>query len=323
MSTLQESGDNGPDSPAPPKSEAEVIKRVVKKGHDIAKRAVEYTYDYKGKSQAQLKALLIERDNEMFVLAEEFLGQEARIQRLKAASLRKSKEVASMKQDAIESKDITNKLTDALLKSVNGNAAESTEPKPSGSGEPDHADGSGSDNDSDEDDVFQGPMIAGEPRALFSDREYQQKIRQMNLDELDMNAEADSMTRAIDINPEGNIFRYAVPMHLMGPIMGRQKATLRRIVNQTSTEIEPLSWVENNKRLMGFYILGAKDAIRAAVSEMIAVVRNMNKFKAKKIIKGHMKPNIGGKSSKICVHFARGNCTYGNNCRFTHKKSKK
>ncbi len=311
--------EQGPGSPAPAtKSEAELVKRTVKKGHDIAKRVVEYSYDYKGKTQAQLKSLLQERDSEMFILAEEFLDQEAKIQRLKAASQRKTREVAEMKQQAKESGDINSKLTEALLKSVS--KADTDEPIPGSSSEPEGGEANSANNSGDE-----GPAIAGEPKALFSLPEYQERIRHMNLDELVMTGEAENMVPAMQAPEAVNgVVRYPVPFHLMGLVIGRQKATLNRIINQTSTEIEPVSWVEDNIRHMGFYILGSPEAVRSAINEMIAAVRNMDKFRAKNIIKSHMsyKPG-GGKSAKLCRHFSKGHCKLGNKCRFTHKKPTK
>ena len=308
---------NRPGSPAPTKSEAELVKRNVKKGHDIAKRVTQYTYDYKGKTPAQLKALLQERDSELFILAEEFLDQEARILRLKAASQRKSREVDSMKQQANVSSELNTKLTEALLQSVRSKS--SAEPEPGTSDGTDGAGNDGAGNNSGDDE----PQIAGEPKTLYNLPEYQECIKRMNLEGLVMSNEADSMTRAIDVKPvEGTPLRYIVPMHLMGLIIGRNKITLNRIINQTSTEIEPMSWVENNERLMGFYILGSAAAIRSAINEMVAVVRNMDKTRAKKVIMSHLRPG-GGKSSKLCIHFAKGHCTYGNSCRFTHKKNAK
>ena len=238
------------------------MKRTVKTGRDIAKRVMEFSYDYKGKTLAQSKSLLLERDSEMYTLAEEFLDQEVRIQRLKAASQRKTREVADMRQQAKESGDLNDKLTEVLLKSVS--KANSDEPIPGPSTETDGTEPNSANNSGDE-----GPAIAGEPKALFSLPEYQERIRHMNLDELVMTGEAENMVPAIEAPAAVNgVVRYPVPFHLMGLVMGRQKVTLNRIVNQTSTEIEPVSWVEDNIRHMGFYILGSPEAVRYAINEM-------------------------------------------------------
>ena len=140
---------------------------------------------------------------------------------------------------------------------------------------------------------------------------------------------------------QGDILKYPVPTHLMGLIMGRQKTTLRRIIHQTSTEIEPLSWVEDGERFMGFSIQGSPSAIENAIAEMIAAIKGMDVTRAIKIIKGHIKPekkednqstktSTGSKlskpkyenptSSNICIHFKKGNCRYGINCRRSHSQ---
>ena len=157
--------------------------------------------------------------------------------------------------------------------------------------------------------------------------------------------------------PEDEPFLYAVPMHLMGIIIGRQKVTLKRIVNQTATEIEPISWVVNGARTMGFRILGAPEAISKAINQMILAIKFADNVKARKLIEAHLvtqgvkKPALtkkstpakkpapvkkqvtakpdkeqkpgGSKSGKVCVYYAKGSCTHGPNCRFLHKNTKK
>ena len=76
----------------------------------------------------------------------------------------------------------------------------------------------------------------------------------------------------------------------MGLITGRQKQTIRRIINQTSTEIEPISWSEDGGRQMGFKMLGSHESITKAIDLMVDVVRSMDVTRAQRIIKGHQRP---------------------------------
>ena len=115
-------------------------------------------------------------------------------------------------------------------------------------------------------------------------------------------------------------------------------------MNQTATEIEPISWVVGGKCVMGFKMLGSSASIKKAIDHMLLVVRKMDNAKAGKIINSHLvtlgikktekaskpDPKEGAstststsKSSKICVHYTKGTCTYGAKCRFLHKASSK
>ncbi len=100
----------------------------------------------------------------------------------------------------------------------------------------------------------------------------------------------------------------------------------------TATEIYPISWVEDDQRMMGFRILGAPDPIRRAIGEMIKAIRAVDNYRARGILTGFKKAvnqdkkkpkRVGSKSSKPCRDFKKGHCQYGDDCKFQHKKMKK
>ncbi len=326
---------SGPDSPKvndkPSASESAVLGIKPTKGHDIAKKAVEAKRDYKKHKLDQLKLAIVERDDELLLLAKEFLGQEsklidqeARINKLRRALNSKKKEVTSLITSTNEANARALKLTDALIGKVN---------KPSTSGEGAEKGDDSNESNADTSGGTQkapsaGPSAGSTPRSIFDYPEYQTKIKTLNLDQLCMKDEANTLitSEALNLNDETEI-RYEVPMHLMGHVMGRQKATINRIVAQTSTEIEPISWVtDGRERLMGFKILGATADIKRAIDEIIKTIREMEDFRAVQILKGHIKPEQGtrgGKSAKICSFFRKGFCRNGAKCGLSHRKTSK
>ena len=130
------------------------------------------------------------------------------------------------------------------------------------------------------------------PRSSFfvDDPEYQTSLKEFNYDELSMSAEADKMTPSDDVSfEEDGSLKYAVPMHLMGLLVGRQKQTMRRIMNMSSTELEQGSWTHDGLRLMGFKMLGSTEGIKKAVDLMIATIRTMESDKAASLMRNHIR----------------------------------
>ncbi len=168
-----------------------------------------------------------------------------------------------------------------------------------------------------------------------------------------MSEEAD-MTKAEDcVITEDEPLKYPVQPHLMGLLIGQQKVTLKCMINQSATEIETVSWVEEDQRVIGFEILSLVEAISKAIGLMIRTVRTMDRIRVKKIISVHIKTTDeiegrreepqrhkepprklpgkphhlgkpGSKLFKICPQFSKkGHCPYGSNCKFVHKKGNK
>ncbi len=337
---MKDTNETGPGSPATDKagqagSGEEVISPLVQ-CLELANQVVTGENDYsKQKTVTQLRATITEKDEQLKLLATEFLKQNTKVKRLQRSVVVTTKKLTVAEQSAREHTAKSEKLTEALMASSLACSALSSmsspkpgpapkeEPSKPGKPEPEPA-------------PAQEPEPELEPRSLFDHREYQDKVRSMNLDELDMNSEANSMCSPEMIEIDDGSTHYQVPMHLMGVVMGRQKVTLNRIVNQSKTEIEPLSWVVDGVRVMGFTILGSDDAIRHAVTLMIDAVRKMQADRAKKLLSGHLRsgarrPNqgpsgpssAGSKSAKLCDKYAKGKCPAGNKCRYQHKKNSK
>lgn len=261
-------------------------------GGRIAKLALERgVQDYeKLRTRELLKTALQERDTELKAVSMDHQAQADRIRALRCTVSAKNREIAQLKQTNKESTARANKLTDALLVEKNKTALipsnedqemsdmSETASKP----EPEPRPGTSADND------------VPTPKSYVEEPCYQEAVQNVDLDSLDMAVEAANMMSAADITvTEGVKFRYPVPTHLIGLIVGRQKVTLRRICNQTSTEIEQCSWAVTDgtteKRQMGFTILGSPAAIREAVDEMVTVIKVMDLPKAIKLISGHIK----------------------------------
>lgn len=266
-------------------------------GGVIAKTALSrMAPDYdKMRTREALKVALQERDQELKTLAMDYNARGDRITALRSTVASKNREIASLKQVTKEANTRANRLTDALLgvsKSENipvtdtvsepvnepvsePQAEQAKDPKPSTS--------------SDDKTV---------PKSYADDPSYQAAIKQLDLENLDLVNEANSMVQSADTSPvDGETYRYQVPTHLMGLAIGRQRVTMRRISHQTSTEIEQCSWtVEDDAsthRHMGFSILGSAEAIRNAIDAFIRVIREMELSKATKMISGHIiKPSV-------------------------------
>ncbi len=342
VDTKQKDGENSESSV--PKSVQEVLSR--NSGHDIAMKALAANHDYsKAKTMAHLKSFLAERDSDLVMISKKFLDQEKRIKVLRQQVAGKNREVAQLRQDAKSSADRAIRYADALIDSVNKpsepmspsvpTVPDETPSPEDTTGAPDTGEGNGAPSTEPE------PGQSKEPTSVFAHQEYKDKIREIDLDGLDMTQEADAMTKPeeCEIN-EDEPYRYEVPMQLMGMLIGRQKVTLNRIINQTATEIEPKSWVVEGRRVMGFELLGSQESIRKAITAMIRTVRLMDKTRAKRIISAHIKtaekkdssrpepskpkpPGSKFKSKKICIDFTKGKCTYGEKCKFQHKKGSK
>lgn len=185
----------------------------------------------------------------------------------------------------------------------------------------------------------------GENTFTIDDSEYQEALKDIKFDEFSTVEEANNMTPATEIIPdEKGKALYPVPIHLMGILIGRQRQTMRRIMMQTSTEMEQCSWVDNGKRIMGFSITGAAEAVKAAIDVMINTISDMEDQKATKFLKGHLRipkkkagrgkanpkptprPNAGTKQptgkKEICPHFLVGSCKFGVKCRSLHSRGK-
>ena len=335
-----------------PQSEQMVLGR--RKSHDIAMKAKALQTDLsKFKTVAQMKTLFQELEVEFSALAESFLTQESVVKRQKMTIMVKNREIAELKQSNKVAAKRSGLLTDALAVAVLNQMSEPKKPSES------QAESVAASMDA----VPQSATSTSvnpekEPSSIFGYSEYRDSISSIDLDQLDMENEAKTMTPVAQCDiPEDEPFQYAVPMHLMGIVMGRQKVTLKRIINQTATEIEPISWVVNGSRVMGFKILGAPEAIAKAVNQMLLAVKFSDNVKARKLIAAHLvtqgakkseptkkstpakksvptkKPETtkpeedqkhgGSKSGKVCVYYAKGSCTHGSKCRFLHKNTKK
>ncbi len=299
---------------------------------ELATKLSDMDPDYsKHRNSAQLKAALTSSDAALKLIATEFLKQNAKVKRLQRSVLLTTKKLNTAEKSAKEHSERSGKLMEALVASSLACSALSS--KPSTSGESEKVETSKPELDPEPTPELV-PEPAPEPRSLFEHREYQEKVKSMDLNQLDLDSEADAMVPPDHAVIEDGATQYEVPMYLMGIIMGRQKITLNRLVNQTKTEIDPLSWVKDGNRVMGFKILGADDAIRHAIALMIQAVRNMNIDRAKKLLTGHLRsgawkskpkagPSGGSKSSKLCDKFALGKCPNGDKCRYRHKKDSK
>ncbi len=340
------------DEPHMPQSVVDVLKR--NKGHDIAMKVLGASHDYSKSKILELKTTVIERDSDLITISKQFLDQERRIKSLKLQVQGKNRELAKLKQEAKDSSDRAIRYADALIDSVGKVPKPPSDEKPgpsapsTPSGEPDESEPSNPASPSAEKEE--------EHASVFHYEVYKSKIRSLNLDELNMSEEADTMTKVEDCSiSEDEPLKYPVPPQLMGLLIGRQKVTLKRIVNQSATEIEPISWVEEGQRVIGFEILGSVEAISKAIGLMIRTVRSMDRIRAKRIIMGHIKtadklegrreephgrddparkPNTqgkphpqgkpGSKSFKICPQFSKkGHCSYGSTCKFVHRKGNK
>lgn len=308
---------------------------------EIAERILSSEPDYeKLKTRDQIKAALVERDAELRVLSEEFQTQSDTIVSLRGTVQFNEGETARLKKENQVVTARANKLTDALLAAtVDKTPADTAAPVTATYAEAvQEAKASTSADD-----------VHEEPKSYAEDPQYLAEIAKVDLDKLDLVAEAATMILSADITVEdGEKFQYPVPVHLMGLLVGRQKATTCRIANQTSTEIEQGSWSvddgNDTTRMMGFIIQGSAEAIKSAIDAMIATVRNMGTEKASKLISGHLKRKsaddnkkakkakqddptkkapggqsggkVGSKSKKtsLCPHYIKGKCNYGVKC---------
>ncbi len=282
------------------KSEAEVLS-IKLTGKEIATKAIRIVHNYDKLLLKDIKANLLERDAELVVLAGDYIEQEARIGRLRRTIMRMNREMAAAKQDSKNSADMSRKLTETLVQVI---SQPESKAEPNSEGEKSQINEDDTDATSDHEGPDPKADEGSEPKIdepdtsdnikkyFLSDPYYQECIKGVNLDELDMVHEADEMIKPadIDFDEEEIPFKYRVPPYLMGLITGRQKQTIRRIINQTSTEIEPISWSEEGRRQMGFKILGSHEAITTAIDLMVDVVRTMDVTRAQRIIKGHYRP---------------------------------
>ena len=358
---MSDGKETAPGSPAaenlagqPPENGEQVTTSLVDQCIQLANVVVTEENDYsKRTTVTQLKATLTEKDDQLKLLAKEFLKQNAKVKRLQRTVLATTKKLSKAEQSAKEyeqsAKEYTvksEKLTEALVASslaCSSALSSMSSPRPDPNTKEDSGRKDPEPELAPEPAPVPAPIPEPEPRSLFAYREYQDKVKSLDLDNLDMHDEADSMVPPDLVEIDDGAARYEVPMHLMGVVMGRQKVALHRMINQSKTEIEPLSWVANDERVMGFSILGSDDAIRHAVTLMIDSVRKMSADRARKLLEGHLrsearKPNqrpsagpssgasgsgSGSKSAKLCDKFSRGKCSLGNKCRFQHKKNSK
>ena len=195
--------------PTMPQSVLAVLRR--NKGHDIAMKALGATQDYsKSTSVGKLKTVLLERDNELITISKQFLDQEKRIKALKLQVQGKNMEIAKLKQEVKDSSDRAVRFADALIDSVGKGPAPSEKPTPGPSDEPKDPDDGGASNPA-------SPSPDQKPKeeeysSVFQYEVYRDRIRSLNLDELNMNEEADTMTRAEDCTiSEDEPLRYPVP----------------------------------------------------------------------------------------------------------------
>ena len=220
MSDNHESGDNGGGSPAPqkdvdkirkdgenteptvPKSVQEVLSR--NSGHDIAMKALAANHDYsKANTMARLRGYLAERDSDLITISQKFLDQEKRIKTLRQQVAGKNREVVQLRQDAKDSEKRAIRYADALIESVNKPGEPSVpkeNPRPDDpTGEPDDAKAVPNPSESNGAPGTGGePGPSKEPASVFAHQEYKDKIKEINLDELDMNQEADAMIKLDD-----------------------------------------------------------------------------------------------------------------------------
>ena len=283
------------------KSETEVL-RIKKTGKEIARKAIGAVHNYDKLLLKDIKANLLERDAELTILAGDFIDQEARIVRLRRTMMRMNREMTALKKASRDSADISRKLTDTLVhvtsQSVRGKS-ESDASMEADNIDPEEMADAGSEHGEATPDAKNGEpeVMDDEPgtacqKYFMGDPYYQESIKSLDLENLDMGHEAEEMVKPseIDFDEEEVPFKYRVSPYLMGLITGRQKQTIRRIINQTSTEIEPISWAEDGRRQMGFKILGSQESIVKAINLMIDVVRTMDNYRAKRILKGHQMP---------------------------------
>lgn len=333
------------------KSERSTLAILKTRGGVIAKKVISSPapdYD-KMRTKELLKAALLERDTELRTLAMDHNAQSDRIRALRSTISSKNMEIAQLKRTNKEANNRTNQLADALLAANKSHGTMPIAPQNEAVAEvktqiEGPKPGTSSNN---------GTETVPEPRSYSDDPKYQAAIQNLDLENLDMKHEAGAMTPADDITAaDGEKFRYSVPAHLLGFIVGRQKVTIRRISNQTSTEIEQCSWSVGDgadaERQMGFAIQGSVSSIKDAITAMIAVVADMEVDKASSLIKGHLKKkpangdrkpkkipgttkkpattkqSAGNKSGSkfkkgpICPHYVKGHCKYGIKCWHKH-----
>ncbi len=351
------------------------IKKVT--GSEIARKVVSAVRDYSDMTKDKIKACLLARDSELFTLANEFCDQEAKLKRLQVSLMSKKKELASVKVTLKAETDKSNKLMNALTDSVSlskqyrsASISEAEPPAtPGGSGAKSDGAGTSPNKDAEEHSLPNKDTEKQVPDAddtknnqdgmSFQDHpDFLAAVKKVNLETLNMVEEADSMIPVAELSPEivETQFKYPVPSHLMGFIIGKNKKSLRRIQHQTYTEIEQTSWVigegNNAERYMGFEILGSYDAILEAIKCMIDVVRRTSNHLAVKVMNGYLKvdskpqpkqpqkgkkgkgkttshppkarskPNDGNKV-KICEHFLKARCRDGVKCSMAHSMGKK
>ena len=334
-------------------------------GKSIANKIVKRrtSTDYKDlKTKETLKKALLERDDELFVLARDYRDQAKKLKKLKQEMLLKKMEVSSLKVEAQEAKERADRMSHALTSSVENtsNLMASLSKANDKEQEKEEKENEREEEVSPKDDTASPKDDPAKPEdnpdAYMRDPEYIRTIKQIDPASLDMILEADKMTPSAETEPvDGEKFRYAVPMHLMGLILGKHRVTIKRIIHQTATEIEQCSWAEgvgnDARRVMGFEIIGSADAVRKAIDAMIKVVRESDAQKVSRILSGHIRaqedPPKGGKPKKaknqgaakpgprksyganprkpygenpICRFYRKGYCKYGIKCKESHSR---
>ena len=196
------------------KSEAEVLS-IKLTGKEIATKAIRTVQNYEKLLLKDIKANLLERDAELVVLAGDYLEQEARIRRLRRTIMRQNRELVAAKQDCKGSAEVSRMLTETLVQ-VTAQPDRKAEPNPNGVDpqlNEDEADAT-SEHEVPDPKVEEPSTSSEDTRKYFlSDPYYQESIKDVDLDELDMVHEADEMINSSDIDFEDEElpFRYRVP----------------------------------------------------------------------------------------------------------------
>ncbi len=277
------------------KSEDDVLALNTQNGGVVAKRVIARGVSASRysdiKAVSKFKNLMLERDNELYFLAMKYQEQEAHIKGLRQEAAVRNRDTASLRQQHRDATQMCRNLTVAL--SVVNSCAQPAA-KPEIKKAEMTSSGTQFSDQEEEEDKDEGASN-NEYKFFFHDPLFKNAVNAVETESLDMTAESSQMTPSSEIDIDGNILLYPVPTHLMGLIVGKGRRTLRRIYFQTHTEIEQHSWVigegPDAKRVMGFKIQGAPDAIKAAIDEMVDVIATMNKDKAVNMIKWQQKKN--------------------------------
>ena len=101
---------------------------------------------------------------------------------------------------------------------------------------------------------------------------------------------------------EENICKYVheVPENRMKFVIGTNGDNIKKIQEETSTDINKVKWREDEKQCMGFLIVGPKSCVRKAKEEIDEVVHQRKR--------------------KICKYYTEGDCKNGSKCHFLHEK---